>query len=141
MRSALLLIAVGLAVGLACGEGDSGQGGSGSNGSCGGDGDGAPLCGCPEAATLDYEATVWNPQLDAPVADAIVTCLGEDDPITISTADGTIAFVIDTDYQPGCGYLRCNHIVIDATDQGLQEAQVGVEATNGERIDLQYLPD
>lgn len=139
MRCAGRMLPVALTIlALACGDAESGQDGSGSGGSCGGDG---ALCGCPEAATLDYEATVWNPQLDAPVAGAVVTCLREDAPITTSTADGIIAFVVDTEYQPGCGYLRCNHIHIDATDQGLQDIQVGVEISNGERIDLQYLPD
>ena len=135
MMMRVTLVVLAMVFGLACGDTNDGEAADGSGGSCGG------LCGCPEAATLDYEATVWNPQLDAPVVGAEVTCLGEDMPITTSDDAGTIAFIIDTEYQPGCGYLRCNNIEITADGQGLAPLQVPVESTNGERIDMSYLPD
>jgi len=99
------------------------------------------LCGCWEAATLEFEATLYNPQLAAPVEGAEVYCDDESEPLATSDADGLVSFSVETELSPGCGYARCDELRIDATDQGLQEQVLSVYEANGERIDLQYMPD
>jgi hypothetical protein len=48
------------------------------------------ICGTWSESSVDFEATVWNPQLDEPVEGAELLCEGEDTPRATSDADGVL---------------------------------------------------
>ena len=102
---------------------------------------GESLCGCWEATTLEVEFTVYNPQLDEPVQDAAVYCDAETEPVASSDADGLVSFAVETEQSPGCGYLRCGQLTVDASDQGLEARTLTVYEADGQQVDLQYMPD
>lgn len=110
---------------------DSGQ----EEGGCGG------LCGCPEAATLEYEATVIDIQTKMPVAGVEVYCVGEDSPISTSDEAGLVGFSIETELSPGCGYDRCNNLRFHATVGPYKDHEEPVLQSNGDFVEMTYLDD
>ncbi len=68
------------------------------------------LCGCWEDHTLAYENAVVDESTEAPLEGITLTCMGEDEPIATSDADGSVGFEIETRRSPGCGYERCRNL-------------------------------
>lgn len=76
-----------------------------------GDGCGMSLCGCSEDVTMTFEATIQDAAM-MPLAGIELLCHGEDTPIAVSDATGAIAFSIETTESPGCGFGRCNNMIL-----------------------------
>jgi hypothetical protein len=69
------------------------------------------FCGCWEATTLRYRAELRD-AAGAPATGVDLYCQGEETPIARSDADGVLAFEIETERSPGCGYRRCRNMAL-----------------------------
>ena len=100
------------------------------------------ICGDWEAVTIEFEATVWNSQLDAPIEGAELFCDDEDSPRATSDADGVLQFTLETiESTAGCGYGDCNNVTIEDAAGDLESTTLDLDAANGETIVLQYGED
>jgi hypothetical protein len=100
------------------------------------------ICGEWLAVTIEFEATVWDSQLDEPVEGAELYCDEEDSPRATSDADGVLQFTLETSESPGgCGYGDCNSVTIEDALGELESVTLGLDAANGETIELAYGED
>jgi len=58
---------------------------------------------------MTFSATIQDTSM-MPIVGIELFCFGEDMPIAVSDATGTLTFSIQTQMSPGCGYARCNNL-------------------------------
>lgn len=88
---------------------------------------------------VDFEAVVWNHQLDESVEGAQLRCDGE--VRATSDEEGVIAFTLETTESTGGGYTDCNTVAVEAPSEGLQPVTMGLDEANGSTIELMYGDD
>jgi hypothetical protein len=101
------------------------------------------ICGDWIETTVDFEATVWSPQVEAPVVGAELYCEGEDSPRATSDEAGVLQFTLTTfESTGGCGYEDCNDITVEPPlSSALVATTLDFDEANGQTIDLMYAPD
>jgi hypothetical protein len=98
------------------------------------------ICGTWPDVVVDFEAVVWNHQLDEPVEGAELSCDGE--VRATSDEEGVIAFTLETtESTGGCGYTDCNTVTIEAPSDALQPVTMDLDEANGSTIELMYGAD
>lgn len=98
------------------------------------------ICGTWPDVVVDFEAVVWNHQLDESVEGAQLRCDGE--VRATSDEEGVIAFTLETtESTGGCGYTDCNTVTVEAPSEGLQPVTMGLDEANGSTIELMYGDD
>lgn len=93
------------------------------------------FCGCWTTVTLEYRATVVDSS-GTPIAGARLTCMGEDSVTARSDATGLLAFTIETEESPGCGFARCGNLLLEDAEGRTVEVTTG--ATLGDTIVLHH---
>ena len=109
------------------------------------------ICGTWLEVVVDFEAVVWNHQLDEPVEGAELSCCNwvegaegaelncDGEVRATSNEDGVIAFTLETlESVAGCGYKDCNYVGIEAPSDALQPVTMELDEANGSTIELTY---
>jgi hypothetical protein len=58
---------------------------------------------------MTFDATIQDASM-MPLVGIELFCFGEDIPIAVSDAAGTLGFSIQTQFSPGCKYERCTNM-------------------------------
>ena len=95
------------------------------------------LCGCWADVMMSFEATVQDAQTMMPLAGIELSCKGESVPVALSDSTGKLSFTIDTQQSPGCGYLRCNNMVLHSPDGAHMDQEGTYFSLNGQTILMQ----
>lgn len=98
-----------------------------------GDECGMSFCGCSSDATMKFDATVQDAAM-MPLAGIELLCFGEDMPIAVSDATGAIGFSIETTESPGCGYARCNNMILHDPSGAHADVQGTYVSFNGQTL-------
>ena len=91
------------------------------------------FCGCWEDITLRYSARIVDAG-GAPAAGVSAVCHGETEPIATSSADGVLAFEIETQTSPGCGYQRCRNMTLTDPQGRFDDKAIVAGPTNGGEV-------
>jgi hypothetical protein len=87
-------------------------------------------------AELKYMTTI-NDESGHPLQGIELRCDRESDPIAVSDKDGNASFTVGTQKSPGCGYLRCNHLVFSDTRGLFETLNAVMHVTNNNVTVLQ----
>jgi hypothetical protein len=61
---------------------------------------------------MTFDATIQDATTMMPLAGIELSCKGENMAIATSDATGKVTFTLETMLSPGCGYERCNNMVL-----------------------------
>ena len=97
------------------------------------------ICGCWHDAALSYRLQINDAQ-GAPVEGVEGICQGETEAIARASPTGLLTFDLATQQSPGCGYRRCNTLMLVDAQGRYTQRQVSADAAGGGVVVLERQP-